>query len=125
MVAVPREEILVAARTSKPVQSRSMQCPCCHQETGRLAPRSVLDFGEFRPTARRIIAYLYARFGQRIGAEELADWVYRERTDGGPISARQYISNTIRHTNKTLAKYGLVINGGRGQGGYCLTWSDT
>lgn len=80
-------------------------CPGCGQpfKTDRItAARDVLS-----PTQRRILDEIRAKQGRTV--TQLANAVWEDDPNGGPLSANRNISVQISKANKRLEKFGLKI----------------
>ena len=102
-----------------------MICPTCQQNVDKFPdPVMVIAGLECSPIQRRILMFLVRRFGVRCRVGEVIDRVYANCPEGGPDNANVVISRAVGSLRETLPEYGLTINGGRGQDGYCLAWSN-
>ncbi len=89
-------------------------CPTC----GHPIPEDHLPGIHFSPLQGKIFKIISRRSPAGISQEDLADVVYADRRDGGPINARVTIRTTIYQINRKLIPHRLRITG---RGGYRLT----
>ena len=83
-------------------------CPCC----GQILPPAIALPG----IKQRIYDYV-ARHPEGVTRQQVADYAYAERTDGGPLTSNSCISVHINQINKKwLASLGLRIRGRGGPG---------
>lgn len=101
----------------------STQCPCCQQE---LPQKKRLEFyypdviyngkvARLQPFEFKI---LMAGYRRRLSTQELADTVYADRVDGGPVCVNDTLGVTVFRMNKKLAPLGIVYRSTLGRSGY-------
>lgn len=97
----------------------ALKCPCCG---GRLAESDRLKAAISRlpKNMRRIVEVLYTR--DVMSRRELADSIYFDDPDGGPLDAENTVSATISMSNHRLIRFGWRVSSGAGRGfqGYFL-----
>ena len=100
-----------------------MICPCCKNEVDKVDPLHVIASLEVGRGPRRILMFLYSKFGQCRPAAEVIDYVYADDEDGGPDSALQIVSGEITKLRRMLEPHGLTISRGT-YTGYKMMWLD-
>ncbi|SIQ24369.1 Transcriptional regulatory protein, C terminal [Rhizobium sp. RU35A] len=99
----------------------SLFCPCCGQQR---TDYSTIDLTRFTNLERRLIEALVAT-GQRFQDKNvLADKVYSDRPDGGPLAAPNSIQILIHKAKKKLASSGWTIENRWGCGYRLVRTSD-
>lgn len=88
-------------------------CPICGAEIGGAVPIGVAA-ETFPKTMRRIVFALAG--GARLSRDRLADAVYWDDEDGGPLSAASVVSVTISNHREDLARLGWRIVASQGTG---------
>lgn len=82
-----------------------MNCPCCGSIIVVPAWQQALE--TLTPTERRVIDVVTQAPGLR--EPELAERVYANRWDGGPLAAGQIVRAMIHRANKKLVPYGFRV----------------
>lgn len=93
-------------------------CPCCGQElpAGFVAPREEL-VGRLQTSSwvfRAIVQRLAWRPGLKITCAELADYVYRDDPEGGPVRATDSIKEIVSRYRHELEPLGWALRSRRG-----------
>lgn len=101
-----------------------LACPCC----GNWLPDGVVPREELaglllaaggNPTFARIVRRLARRPGHAVSGRDLADYLYRDDPDGGPLEAQEVISQIVCRHRNALRPYGWVLKS-RAWSGYWL-----
>lgn len=100
-----------------------MKCPCCAQELPRhkrlefYYPDVIYDgkLARLQPFEFKI---LQAGYRRRLSTNELAEAVYADRADGGPLTVNDTLAVTVFRMNKKLAPLGLVYRSTLGRACY-------
>jgi DNA-binding response OmpR family regulator len=93
-------------------------CPCCGQPIVATLDDAIKAMP---PIMRDVVVYLARRRGEVVPREDIADYVYRDREDGGPLWAGESVKVLIHRYRPKLAEYGWTVAGKSGQhGGYSL-----
>lgn len=100
-------------------------CPCCGSALA--APSrldGVLDQARLAPQGERVVRIVARRPG--IDRRALADALFAERADGGPLSAEQQVATVVCAANRKLGLLGLRVAAGMGvRSGYHLIWGNS
>jgi hypothetical protein len=94
-----------------------MNCPTCGKEITGPVPIGIVA-ETFPETMKRIIFALAG--GRRLSRAALADMIYDDDPQGGPLTAESVVATTISIHRKTLAEYGWQITSEFGRKGYRL-----
>jgi hypothetical protein len=93
-------------------------CPCCGQPIEATLEGAL---NAVTPMMRSIVEFLSRRRGAVVPCEEIADYVYRNYPDGGPLYAGESIRVTIYRNRQRLQARGWTVKGSKGNvGGYSL-----
>ena len=82
-----------------------MNCPCCGSSIVVLAWQQALE--TLTPTERRVIDVVTQAPG--LQEPQLAERVYANRWDGGPLAAGQIVRAMIHRANKKLVPHGFRV----------------
>lgn len=82
-----------------------MKCPCCGHNATEVSLEA-LDFVYLTPQERRIVHTLADVYPRRLSAEQIADRVYADDPDGGPIGARKSIGVHLHRLRKKIQPMG-------------------
>lgn len=98
-------------------------CPCCSQvlpATRQLQfyYPDVLYNGKLARLHPFEFRILQAGYRQRLSTRELADAVYADRSDGGPLHAADTLAVTIFRMNKKIKRLGLTYRSTLGRSCY-------
>lgn len=83
-------------------------CPCCGQETNQPSLDS-LKWLLLTRTEREILDKLVAEHPRKLSGEQLTDWLYRDRADGGPLSGRRTVDVHLFNLRKKIAATGWWV----------------
>lgn len=92
-------------------------CPCCGAPLPDL-PVGYLKAHVGKGLQEKIIEVVARKPG--IGREGIADAIYADRIDGGPLAASAVVGTIICQMNKRLTGTGWSVACGRGRYGYKL-----
>lgn len=99
-------------------------CPSCGTSLERrLDPRRLFDVLPITGVRRAVLRVMFQHFAREVSGDLIADCIYADRVDGGPLGARDVVKTHIYHLRKLLQPYGLTIVG-RQTGHFRLDWSD-
>ena len=82
-----------------------MRCPCCGSDV--VIPEWQRALDTLTPTERRVIDVITTAPG--LQEPELAERVYANRWDGGPLAAGQIVRAMINRANKKLVPLGFRV----------------
>jgi hypothetical protein len=94
------------------VKSKINVCPCCGHP---VPPTDVL--GILTPFRQRIFVLVQQAGTAGINATDLAEVLYANARNGGPVNAGQVVSITKKLINQQIAKFGIKIESKLGRGG--------
>lgn len=92
-----------------------MKCPCCGGEMEGGSPEVVLDAG-LTPLEMAIMTPLVKAYPRGMTARQLADIVYAEDPNGGPLQADRCIAVHMFYIRAKIKPLGWHVGGVRGRG---------
>jgi DNA-binding response OmpR family regulator len=92
-----------------------MQCPCCGAHVAA-PPLAEVVSRKLPPVQGGILRALAADFGQYVQTHRLAQRVWANDPEGGPVFADVCISQAIKRLKPVAANHGLVVEALRHHG---------
>jgi hypothetical protein len=81
-------------------------CPCCGSPMAVRPPVEALAAAKLSPIARAVVDELVDHWPRTTSLADLANKVYADRVDGGPLNACNSISVIMHRARAELARHG-------------------
>lgn len=95
------------------------KCPCCGQSVESFDPDKLIAI--VSPVMAEMIEALLKRPGQYVSTDELARYIWRRDSNGGPANPAVSIWNLVAFNKRRLAALGWAVKSRTGRyGGYML-----
>lgn len=92
-------------------------CPCCGFREGSGNPADIARKLRLSWQQRAMFDVFAGNFGKFISGRQIADVIYADDPDGGPVNAENVISVPMPSFREKLRKHGLDIDTKLGRGG--------
>ena len=87
-----------------------MKCPCCGQETD-FASIDMLRWVLLSPGERRVMNILLDAHPRTLSQQRIADLIYANDPNGGPLCAVGVIANHTRRIRQKIGHLGWTVGG--------------